>query len=100
MLDDGRVLDVRNVVGCTGLQGDYSWIEGLTYGEDGYPEQDHGVVTTAPGLYFVGLKFQRAGASALVGGVGTDTEHVAERIASRVKAEGQRCQGFAAGVAL
>ena len=27
MLDDGQVLDVRNVVWCTGFQGDYSWIE-------------------------------------------------------------------------
>jgi putative flavoprotein involved in K+ transport len=83
VLDDGRVLDVRNVVWCTGFQGDYSWIEGVTYGEDGYPEQDHGVVTTTPGLYFVGLKFQRAGASSLVGGVGRDAEIVVDRVTVR-----------------
>lgn len=85
MLADGRVLDVRNVVWCTGFHGDYSWIEGLTYGEDGYPEQDHGVVTGAPGLYFVGLKFQRAGASSLVGGAGRDAKHVVDHIAARVQ---------------
>ena len=83
MLEDGRVLDVLNVVWCTGFQGDYAWIEGLTYGEDGYPEQDHGVVTNLPGLYFVGLKFQRAGASALVGGVGRDAAIVVNHIAAR-----------------
>jgi putative flavoprotein involved in K+ transport len=84
MLADGRVLDVRNVVWCTGFRGDYGWIEGLAYGEDGYPEQDHGVVTSAPGLYFVGLKFQRAGASALVGGVAQDAAIVASHIAARI----------------
>ena len=86
ILEDGRLLDVRNVVWCTGFRGDYSWIEGLTYGEDGYPEQDHGVVTNSPGLYFVGLKFQRTFASALVGGVGRDAEIVANRIAASVGA--------------
>jgi putative flavoprotein involved in K+ transport len=83
MLDDGRVLDVRNVVWCTGFQGDYSWIEGLTYGENGYPEQDRGVVAAAPGLYFVGLRFQRAGASSLVGGVSRDAKHIVDHIAVR-----------------
>lgn len=82
MLAGGRVLDVRNVVWCTGFQGDYSWIEELTYGDDGYPVQDHGVVTSAPGLYFVGLKFQRAGASSLVGGVGRDAKHIVDQIAA------------------
>jgi putative flavoprotein involved in K+ transport len=85
MLDDGRVLDVTNVVWCTGFQGDYSWIEGLTYGEDGYPEQERGVVRNTPGLYFVGLKFQRTGASSLVGGVGRDAEIVADHIAVRAR---------------
>jgi putative flavoprotein involved in K+ transport len=85
MLEDGRVLDVRNVVWCTGFHGDYGWIEGLTFGDDGYPEQDHGVVTGATGLYFAGLKFQRAAASSLIGGVGRDAEIVAAHIASRVR---------------
>lgn len=83
MLADERVLDVRNVVWCTGFHGDYSWIEGLTYGEDRYPEQDRGVVAAAPGLYFVGLKFQRAGVSSLVGGVSRDAKHVVDHIAVR-----------------
>lgn len=85
MLEGGQVLDVRNVIWCTGFRGDYSWIEGLTYEEDGYPAQDHGVVTSAPGLYFLGLKFQRAAASALVGGVGRDASYIVDRIAARVR---------------
>jgi putative flavoprotein involved in K+ transport len=83
LLADGRVLDVRNVVWCTGFQGDYSWIEGLPYDEDGYPEQDRGVVAATSGLYFVGLKFQRAGASSLVGGVSRDAKHIVDHLAVR-----------------
>jgi putative flavoprotein involved in K+ transport len=85
LLDDGRALDVRNIVWCTGFQGDYSWIAGLTYGEDGYPKQDRGTVLSAPGLYFVGLKFQRTGASALVGGVSRDAQIVVSRIAAHAR---------------
>lgn len=85
MLADDRVLDVRNVVWCTGFHGDYSWIDGLTYGDDGYPVEDHGVVMSAPGLYFVGLKFQRSFASSLVGGVGRDAKHIVDRIAVSIR---------------
>ena len=83
ILDDGHVLDVRSVVWCTGFKGDYSWIEGLTYGDDGYPEEDRGVATGAPGIYFVGLRFQRSGASSLLGGVGRDAAHIARAVARR-----------------
>lgn len=82
MLAGGRVLDARNVVWCTGFHGDYTWIEGLTYGDDDYPVTDHGVVTSAPGLYFAGLKFQRSFASSLVGGVGRDAKHIVDQIAA------------------
>lgn len=84
MLEDGRVLDVRNIVWCTGFRGDYSWIEGLSLGEDGYPSQRYGVADGASGLYFVGLKFQRSGASALVGGVGRDAAQVVGHLGARV----------------
>ena len=37
-----------------------------------------------PGLYFVGLFFLYGFTSSLLGGVGSDAEHIAEQIASRV----------------
>jgi len=83
LLDDGSVLDVSNVVWCTGFRHDFAWIELPIMGEDGWPMQDHGVVPSVPGLYFVGLPFMRAVASALIGGVGRDAAHVVERIAAR-----------------
>jgi putative flavoprotein involved in K+ transport len=85
MLAGGRVLDVSNIIWCTGFTGDYDWIEGVRYGDDGYPVQDHGVVAEAPGLHFVGLKFQTRAASALIGGVGRDARIVADHIAASVR---------------
>jgi putative flavoprotein involved in K+ transport len=83
LLDDGRVLDVANVIWCTGFGKDVSWIDIPVTGEDGWPEQDRGVVESSPGLYFVGLPFLYAFASMLIGGVGRDAERVAEHIAAR-----------------
>jgi putative flavoprotein involved in K+ transport len=83
VLDDGRVLDVANVIWCTGFGKDVSWIDIPVAGEDGWPEQTRGVVESSPGLYFVGLPFLYAFASMLIGGVGRDAERVAEHIAAR-----------------
>ena len=83
LLDDGRIVDVANVVWCTGFGKDVSWIELPVTGEDGWPEQERGVVPAHPGLYFLGLPFLHAFASMLVGGVGRDAERVAEHIAER-----------------
>jgi putative flavoprotein involved in K+ transport len=80
VLDDGRVLDVANVIWCTGFGKDVSWIEIPVTGEDGWPEQTRGVVESSPGLYFVGLPFLHAFGSMLVGGVGRDAERVARHI--------------------
>jgi putative flavoprotein involved in K+ transport len=83
MLDDGRVLDVRNVVWCTGFRPDYSWLQfPLEIGEDGFPVQYRGVASSSPGLYFVGMPFLHSFASMLIGGAGRDAERVAEHIAA------------------
>jgi putative flavoprotein involved in K+ transport len=83
VLDGGRVIDVKNVVWCTGFRPDFGWIRlPLEIGEDGYPVQYRGASTT-PGLYFVGLPFLHSFASMLIGGADRDTERVAEQIAAR-----------------
>jgi putative flavoprotein involved in K+ transport len=85
VLDGGRILDVRNVVWCTGFRPDFSWIQlPLEVGEDGYPVQYRGASTT-PGLYFVGLPFLHSFASMLIGGAERDTARVAEQIVSAGK---------------
>jgi putative flavoprotein involved in K+ transport len=84
VLDDGRVLDVRNVIWCTGFRPDYSWIRvPFEMGEDGYPVQYRGVVDSAPGLYIVGMLFLHSFASMLIAGTSMDAERVAKHIASQ-----------------
>jgi putative flavoprotein involved in K+ transport len=83
VLADGRVLDVANVVWCTGFRNDYSWIRfPVPVEDDGFPDQKHGAVRDCPGLYFVGLPFLHSFSSMLVLGAGRDGKRVADRIAA------------------
>jgi putative flavoprotein involved in K+ transport len=86
LLDDGRMLDVANVIWCTGFGKDVSWIDGVVTGADGWPEQKRGAVESSPGLYFVGLPFLDSFASMLVGGAGRDAARVVRQIAARRRA--------------
>jgi len=83
-LEDGGVLDVSNVIWCTGFREEFPWIDLPIFGEDGRPLHERGVVVGEPGLYFVGLRFQYAAGSDVLPGVGRDAEYVAKDIASRV----------------
>jgi putative flavoprotein involved in K+ transport len=83
VLEDGRVLNVTNVVWCTGFVPDFMWIDLPVFNEEGDPVHDRGVVGSEPGLYFVGIYFLYAFASVLIGGVGRDAEHIAKHIAAR-----------------
>ena len=88
VLDDGRVLDVANVVWCTGFRNDFGWIRvPFALDDDGFPEQRHGAVPSAPGLYFAGLIFQHSFTSMLILGAVRDAERVAKHIASRSPSE-------------
>jgi putative flavoprotein involved in K+ transport len=83
VLEDGRALEVANVVWCTGFRPGFSWIDLPVLEDDGEPRHDRGVVASEPGLYFVGRFFLSALASALVGWVGRDAEHVVGQLAAR-----------------
>jgi putative flavoprotein involved in K+ transport len=83
LLEDGRVLEVANVVWCTGFRPGFSWIDLPVLGEREEPLHERGIVATEPGLYFVGLKFLYSATSDTVTGVGRDAERVAKHIASR-----------------
>ena len=87
-LADGRVLDVANVVWCTGFRNDWDWIRfPVPREDDGYPEQKRGAVPSVPGLYFVGLPFLHSFSSMLVLGAGRDGKRVAKHIASRTSSK-------------
>jgi putative flavoprotein involved in K+ transport len=82
VLEDDRVLDVANVVWCTGYRHDLSWIDLPIFGEDGELLHKRGVVGTEPGLYFVGLVFQYAAGSDVIPGVGRDARNVVKHLVS------------------
>jgi putative flavoprotein involved in K+ transport len=82
-LDDGRALDVANVIWCTGFEpGFSSWIDLPVFG-DVEPLHERGIVASQPGLYFVGLHFLTALSSVMIHGVGRDAAHIATAIAAR-----------------
>jgi putative flavoprotein involved in K+ transport len=86
-LEDGRVVDVRTVVWCTGFRPDFGWIDLPILDEAGHPMHRRGVVESVPGLYFIGLFFLVSAGSSLVGGVGSDAEFIARHIMSAGRSE-------------
>lgn len=84
LLADGSTIpQPDNVIWATGYRPDFSWIQGLETGPDGYPIHQRGVVADHPGLYFLGLKLLYRVSSSLLGGVGRDAEYTAGHIAQR-----------------
>jgi putative flavoprotein involved in K+ transport len=87
LLQDGRVLDVTNVIWCTGFHPGFSWIQLPILDETGEPKHDGGIVPGEPGLYFVGLHFLYAFSSTMIHGVGRDAERIVDVIATRAGSE-------------
>lgn len=86
VLADGTVLDVANVVWCTGFAPDYTWVRLPVLDDEGWPVQHRGVADAAPGLYFLGVPFLYSFASMLVVGAGRDAAYVVDRVAALVPA--------------
>ena len=98
-LDDGRVLDVENVVWATGYRPDFSWIRLPIFADTGVPKHYRGVVTGEDGLYFVGLPFLYSFGSFLIFGAGIDGPYVAARIMERLRGPKRPASESAAGTA-
>ena len=97
VLEDGQVLDVANVIWCTGFRQDFSWIDLPIFDESGAVAHDRGVVPAEPGLFFLGLPFQFAAASDTLPGVGRDAAYVAKRLArSKGRSPSTRTDGLRA----
>jgi putative flavoprotein involved in K+ transport len=89
VLEDQQVLDVANIVWCTGYDAGFSWIDLPILDEHGEPLHTSGVVERSPGLYFVGLHFLHAMSSTMIHGVGRDAARIARLIAARSESERQ-----------
>jgi putative flavoprotein involved in K+ transport len=90
VLEDGRVLDVTNVIWCTGFHPGFSWIHVPVFDENGMPKHEGGVAVAEPGLYFIGLPFIYALSSTMVHGIARDAERIAKVIGSRVRESSSR----------
>jgi len=81
---DGSSIDVDAVVWATGFRPDYTWIDApeVTDGA-GVPRHDGGRSLAVPGLWFLGLPWQRTRGSALLGFVQRDAAHLNAAIFAR-----------------
>jgi putative flavoprotein involved in K+ transport len=89
-LEDGRVLDVANVIWCTGFGNGLSWIDLPIFEPDGEPRHQSGVAADEPGLYFVGLHFLHSFSSTMIHGIARDAKRIAETIEARSQTIGIR----------
>jgi putative flavoprotein involved in K+ transport len=77
LMEDGQVLEVANVVWCTGFEPGFSWIDLPVFDRRGQPQHRRGVAIAEPGLNFF-----YAMSSAMIHGVGRDAAYIAEQITS------------------
>ena len=80
---DGDVLDVKNVVWCTGFRPGFDWIDMPVFDDSGQPKHERGISTEVPGLYFLGLFFLHAVWSETVPGLQRDVRYLAKHMARR-----------------
>ena len=86
LLEDGRILEVTNVIWCTGYQHGFPWIDLPVFENDGLGDPIHeNGISNQPGLYFVGLHFLYAMSSASLVGVSRDADRIVKSVAARVK---------------
>lgn len=89
-LENGDVVQVANVVWCTGFGPGFSWIDLPVFNAEGDVEHRRGVVDEVPGLYFVAAKFQHSVLSDTLMGVGRDARHVVDHLRQRVRTPNRR----------
>lgn len=82
VVDGDRVLDVANVVWCTGFSSGFSWIDLPVFDDEGKPEHQRGVVENQPGFYYCGLGFLHSLWSETLSGVQPDARHVVAHLDS------------------
>jgi putative flavoprotein involved in K+ transport len=85
-LDDGSVLDVANVVWCTGFEPGFSWIDLPVFDDEGYVVHERGVVDAVPGVYSVGLKFLYSVLSDTLLAADRDAGHVVDHLVNERRA--------------
>ena len=78
--EDGEVLDVPNVIWCTGFHTGFDWIDLPVFDDAGGPVHTRGIVESQPGLYFLGLYFLHAVWSETITGVQPDARYIVDHL--------------------
>jgi putative flavoprotein involved in K+ transport len=81
--DDGAVLDVKNVIWCSGFRPGFSWIDLPILGDRQEPAHVAGIVESQPGLYFVGLHFLYSMTSETITGMPRDARRIVSHLTAR-----------------
>ena len=71
--------DIRSVLWTTGFAHDFDFVDVPGFAESGQPVQRRGV-TSAPGLFVLGLPWMHTLKSSVLCGVGDDAAYLAEQI--------------------
>ncbi len=81
---DGKELQPRSVIWCTGYQHDYGWVHAPAFDDRFAPMHERGV-TRVPGLFVLGLRWMHMADSGLLRGVGRDAAYLSSQIAAVMK---------------
>ena len=79
---DLRAAGIETIMWATGFARRYPWLKVPVFDEHG-EIRHRGGVTAVPGLFVLGMHFQRSRKSAFIDGVGNDAAFLADRIVSR-----------------
>ncbi|MEL6930287.1 MAG: MSMEG_0569 family flavin-dependent oxidoreductase, partial [Cyanobacteria bacterium J06600_6] len=81
---DYQATNITSVVWCVGYKTNFSWVDVPVFDGKGYPCHDRGV-TSAKGLYFLGLPWLYTWGSGRFSGIARDAEYLSDYIAKRTK---------------
>ena len=81
--------EITTVLWATGFRPDHSWLHIPVHDRTGYVRHDGGVVTSAPGLYILGMPVLRTRASTYIHGVVADSQAVANHLHSFLSSQRQ-----------
>jgi putative flavoprotein involved in K+ transport len=79
---DLRSGEIATIVWATGFRPDYSWLHVPVLDRKGRLRHDGGVVTSAPGMYAIGLNFLRRRKSSFIHGAEDDARELTDHLAA------------------
>lgn len=87
--------NVTSIIWSMGFRADYRWLEVPVFDGKGYPTHQRGV-TSAAGLYFLGLPWLHTWGSGRFSGIARDAGYLADRIAATLQSRDRSAGGAAA----